>query len=340
MQHEITGPLKLLNSEGSIAQPGWARDLLFEYSRKDIKAPKYRIKEWDYYCVLNDQAGAAFTIADNGYLGFVAVTLFDFAHATEISRNVITPFPLGKFKMPPTSKTGDVIFENKIVSLRFLRQRESRTIIVNFTNFKDKLMLKCEINLQQPDRYESMVIATPFAEDKHAFYYNQKINCMPAEGWLTLGDQIIKFRPADSFAVLDWGRGVWTYKNTWYWGSGSGKIKSDLLGFNIGYGFGDTSAASENALWFNGKIHKLDRVDFHIPADNYLKPWQFGSSDGRFEIEFQPILDRYSNTNLLVLQSDQHQVFGRFTGKAVLDTGQEIVLKDFLGFAEKVTNKW
>jgi len=340
MQHEITEPLQLLNSEGRLAQPGWARDLLFDYSRKDIKAPKFRIKEWDYYCVLNDHAGAAFTIADNGYMGFIAITLFDFDNGTEISRDVMTFFPLGKFKMPSTSKTGDVIFENKIASLKFLRQRESRTIKVNFTNFIDKQILKCVINLQQPGHYESMVIATPFAENKHAFYYNQKINCLPAEGWLTLGDRTIEFKPADSFAVLDWGRGVWTYKNTWYWSSGSGKIQNDLIGFNIGYGFGDTSAASENVLFYNGKIHKLDRVDFHIPANSYLKPWQFSSSDGRFEMDFQPIIDRYSNANLLIIQSDQHQVFGRFTGKAVLDSGQEIVLKDFLGFAEKVMNKW
>ena len=27
-----------------------------------------------------------------------------------------------------------------------------------------------------------MVIATPWLEDPHAFYYNQKINCMRARG--------------------------------------------------------------------------------------------------------------------------------------------------------------
>ena len=41
-----------------------------------------------------------------------------------------------------------------------------------------------------------------------------------------------------------------------------------------------------------------------------------------------------------LLKSDQHQVFGRFTGRAVLDDGREIRVKDFLGFAEKVENKW
>ena len=37
-----------------------------------------------------------------------------------------------------------------------------------------------------------MVIATPFLKNKHAFYYNQKINCMPAIGQVKLGDKTIR----------------------------------------------------------------------------------------------------------------------------------------------------
>ena len=35
---------------------------------------------------------------------------------------------------------------------------------------------------------DSMVIATPFHKSKH-FYYNQKINCLRAEGKFTIGQQ-------------------------------------------------------------------------------------------------------------------------------------------------------
>ena len=42
------------------------------------------------------------------------------------------------------------------------------------------------------------------------------------------------------------------------------------FGFNIGYGFGDTSAASENMLFYDGTAHKLDDVTFHIPKDSYI----------------------------------------------------------------------
>ena len=93
-------------------------------------------------------------------------------------------------------------------------------------------------------------------------------------------------------------------------------------------------------LFYDGVGHKLDDVTFHIPADSYMSPWKFTSSDGRFEMDFTPILDRASCTDFKLLKSDQHQVFGYFTGKAVLDDGKVIEIRDFLGFAEKVFNKW
>ena len=55
---------------------------------------------------------------------------------------------------------------------------------------------------------------------------------------------------------------------------------------------------------------------------------------------FTPVLDRAACTDFKLLKSDQHQVFGRFTGTATLDDGQVIRVENFPGFAEKVENKW
>ena len=86
--------------------------------------------------------------------------------------------------------------------------------------------------------------------------------------------------------MLDWGRGVWTCRGTWYWGSASGMVDGVPFGFNIGYGFGDTSAATENALFYGGKLHKLSQVTFHIPRKNgrehYLAPGPSTATTGAF----------------------------------------------------------
>ena len=203
--------------------------------------------------------------------------------------------------------------------------------------------IKGSITLEKMDD-DSMVIATPYKESKVHFYYNQKINCMPASGKVEFDTKEYIFDEKNSFGTLDWGRGVWTYKNTWYWGSASGLYEGKRFGFNIGYGFGDTSNASENMLFYEGKGHKLSQVTFNIPQkdgkDDFLSPWTFTSDDGRFEMDFVPVMDRAANTDFIILGSNQHQVFGRFSGKAILDDGRIIEIKDFLGFAEKVANKW
>ena len=164
------------------------------------------------------------------------------------------------------------------------------------------------------------------------------------DGTITLGSREYRCDPADTFAVLDWGRGVWTYDNTWYWGSASGLADGVPFGFNIGYGFGDTSAASENVLVYDGKVHKLGQIRFEIPVKDgetdYLSPWTFSSDDGRFEMRFEPIMDRSAKTDLGIICSDQHQVFGRFSGTAILDDGRSLQIDHLTGFAEKVRNKW
>ena len=148
------------------------------------------------------------------------------------------------------------------------------------------------------------------------------------------------FDPATDFGTLDWGRGVWTYDNTWYWGSGNADVNGNAFGFNIGYGFGNTKAATENVIFWNGTAHKLDDVTFHLPESGYTDPWTFTSSDGRFEMAFKPILDRAAKIDFKLLVSDQHQVFGRMSGRAILDDGTAVDVRDVLCFAEKVHNRY
>ena len=336
--HEVTTPQSLLNAKGDIAEPGWARGQVQRYRRADITAPSWRIKEWDYYLVLNEDFAACFTVSDLGYMGMLSASFLDFKEPFEHTESILTPFPMGKFKMPESSAAGDVAYEDNRLSLRYTVTEGKRRIQCSFKKFHGDKDLTADILLDQP-KMDSMVIATPWDKPKH-FYYNEKINCMPASGWVQYGERRCEFDPATDFGTLDWGRGVWTYDNTWYWGSGNAMVNGKPFGFNIGYGFGNTAAATENVLFYDGKAHKLDDVTFHIPADDFCKPWTFTSSDGRFEMDFQPILDRCALTDVKLIISDQHQVFGKLSGTAVLDDGTKLELKDVVCFAEKVRNRY
>ena len=343
MQHEITTAIPLLDRQGNLTEAGFAKRLLPVYNRADVKGGFARLKEWDYYYVGNNCFGVALTIADNSYMGLDSVSFLWFGEQPwQITKSPMRIFPMGKTNLPSTSAAGLSTISGKGYQLTFDVKNGCRKLSAHMEDFKAGQSIDINVTLtREPE--ESIVICTPFNKDGH-FYYNQKINCMRAEGTVKLGDETFTFRPEDSFGVLDWGRGVWTYHNTWYWGSASGLVDGVDIGFNIGYGFGDTSAASENMLFYNGKAHKLSQVSFEIPMKNgkedYLKPWKFTSDDGRFELDFVPVIDRASCTDFKVLKSDQHQVFGRFSGTVLLDDGTPVQLRDLFGFAEKVENKW
>ena len=342
MQHEILTAAPLLDQKGDLAEPGWARSLLPVYCRSDIKAGKLRIKEWDYYLITDGHIGLALTIADNGYMGLDSISFLHFDEGWEQTKSPMRLFPRGKTGLPETSVDGASEIARGGYAMAFYHEDDARCLTFHMDNFRVKDAIEGIVRLTDEPR-ESIVIATPFDKPKH-FYYNQKINCLRAEGWIELGDRRFELTPDRFFAVLDWGRGVWTYHNTWYWGSASGLLDGVPFGWNIGYGFGNTAAASENALFYDGVLHKLSQVTFEIPQKDskfdYLAPWKFTSDDNRFYMDFTPVLDRSACMNAGVLRSDQHQVFGRFTGRVTLDDGTVLPVRNFFGFAERVENKW
>ncbi len=343
MEQHRFGPGPLLDGQGNLAEPGFATALLKTYDRKAIKASKLRIKEWDYYLITNDRWGVALTIDDNGYMGLLSASVLDFEACTETTVSPMFWLPLGKTGFPASSAKGDVQKTLKNASGSFAHTPEGRRLQFRIDSFRDGKPFVCDILLSDAPQ-DSMVIATPFEKKGH-FYYNQKIIGMRAGGFFAVGDERTELDPQETFGLLDWGRGVWTYRNTWYWSAAQGAIDGHVFGFNLGYGFGNTSAASENMLFYDGIAHKLGRVDFGIPkkpdgTDDLLSPWHFTDDANRLDLLFTPILDRASKTDVKIICSDQHQVFGRFTGRVVLDEGTELALSEFPGFAEKVFNKW
>jgi len=341
MQHELkAGPL--LNEEGNLAEAGFAYSLVKTYDRKAIKAPKSRIKEWDYYYIGNNERGVAFTIDDNSYMGLGSVSLLNFVDKTFITKSSMKAFTNGKVNLPASSTEGDLTWEDKNYYLHFAVNKGKRILDVKVKNYNDNKSFESHIELLET-LDKTMVIATPF-DKSHYFYYNQKINCMKAKGYYQYGDERYEFNDSNTRAVLDWGRGVWTYKNTWYWGTMNGVSLGHEVGLNLGYGFGNTSAASENMLFFDGVTYKLEDVIFNIPKDDkgnykYMERWTFTSKDGTINLTFDPILDRHDDTDVIVIKSLQHQVFGIFNG-TIKVKDKVFTIHNVVSPAERVTNWW
>ena len=345
MQHEVTRRQPLLDIRGHIAEPGWARHLVWQYNRENIKRNKLRIKEWDYYLVQNEEFGMAFTLSDMGYVSMMSVSFLDFVNNSYITKSEMKPLSLGRVGLSKDSSEDNVVdMKTKKMHLRYTVKSGKRRIQCTFKKFDGMNDLKADIMLDNAPE-ESMCIATPWKEKPTAFYYNQKINCMRARGGCTIGNKSYRYDPDTDFGILDWGRGTWTYDNTWFWGIGNTWYEGKPLGFNLGYGFSDRSSASENVIVYDGKIHKLEDVWFDIPTyDNgdriFMDPWQITSSDGRFEMDFIPMFDRRDYINLGPVRSDQHQIFGRMSGTMILDDGKKIEIHDLICGVEVIHNKY
>lgn len=342
MQHKITRPSRLLDKNGELIQKGYATSPLLHYRRKDV-AKKNRLKEWDYYLIYNKEHSISLTIAKFLNLVLITISIIDLNEKKIINKNTIR-IVSKKFQLPQNSKKGNILYKDKSIRLSFRIEDCLRILLLKKYNCNKSTDLDLSLVLYNEPK-DSMVIATPFLEDTRDFYYNRKIIGMRASGYVRYQKNNYTFSPMNSFAIFDWGRGVWPYKTTWYWSAAAGTVQGKVFGFNLGYGFGDDSFATENMLFYNGKSNKLSKVTFNIPTNanneyDYLKPWTITSSDNRIEMVFVPIIDRKTTIPLFLISTDQHQVFGLFTGKAVLDDGTIIYLKEFLGFAERVQNRW
>ena len=177
--HEVTTSGLLLDEKGELREPGWSRSLIQKYDRNMIKAPKWRIKEWDYYLVLSDSFAGAFTISDDGYIGLQSVSLLEFGDKPwEHTETVLNGFPMGRIELPSDSGEGSTKYADKRLKMKFDVGKGCRRIRCKFEDFYEGKPFECNIMLKQP-AMDSMVIATPW-DKKHAFYYNQKINtCVP-----------------------------------------------------------------------------------------------------------------------------------------------------------------
>ena len=345
-QTEITQTGPLLNTDGSLAQVGWMRqprlDCNLENTRfySGLKRPfqRFRIKRWDYYAVFSPQRFFSATIADLGYAGNIFVYTLDYASRTLHEEGLVIPLSKG-IALPRGSQEGETVYQGKGVSLRFQALPGWREVFVDWPAYHEGRGIQAQISLHCPPEHESMTIVIPI--EGRRFYYNRKINCMPAEGRIKYGEIEETLDPRTCLGSLDWGRGVWQYSSFWNWASASGYLPDGrTLGLNLGCGFGDLSAATENCAVLDGRVHKLDQVTFDYDPKNFHRPWIFKDNQGRLDLVFTPFLDRTAQTDMKVIFSEVHQMFGVYSGRVTTDDGEVIAVDNLIGFAEEHQARW
>ena len=340
-QREITKPSPLLDASGALVQIGWAKHPLLDCNMENARTvgfrplQRFRAKRWDYYGVTSPDGYFSVTLADLGYAGLAFVYFVDFAGASYHEESITVPFGRG-ITLARNSDLGDCSYSSKRAEVEFHVDEAARRIKVRWDGFAGA-PLHADLHFALPTDHESTVIVTPIQGRR--FYYNRKINAMPVTGTLRIGDEVTTLRPESSLGNLDWGRGVWEYNSFWVWASASGHLGDGRrVGLNLGHGFGDTSAATENTLLLDYRIHKLGDIAIDYTTSDFMRPWQMRSE--RVDLEFTPFIERVAETKLVVIQSQVHQMFGRYTGSVLADDGESIRIEGIVGWAEEHHARW
>lgn len=342
MQHKWTQPGDVLKMDGT-PNPGYSTQEMLTYDRRRIRSNPFRIKEWDFYQIedLDGRIVLQLTYGHASYIGQIGIMCFDISKQEWIcNSSKLIPLALDRMRLP---RSAEKDYETSFKGLAAMSCKGGiRKIHFDIDSSVVDVVLTPQID-------DKLIINVPFEQRATQFYYNYKQNCFDVEGEASLKDKDGNVRKltfgsskddaSKALGILDWGRGVWPFHNEWFWSNGCGYIDGKLFGFNLGCGFGDTSQATENIIFYNNVAHKLDQVTITHESD-YMRPWILKDNEGRCELTMTPEFDRITKDKILFVDNCTHQVFGRFNGFVVLDDGSRLEVKDLPAFAEHAVNNW
>lgn len=332
-QREIRKQTPLLDGSGRLVRPGYARKMVFDYERRKVRGRPFALKEWDFYQVRLGQWILQMTIGHVSYASSVSAALFSPATGERHEIGRLAPLSIRNMgnspDVPHRLEAG-----GKGWTMAFDRQASQTLLSLRTQDDSAEI----ELVLPRDPLDDRMVIATPFAKPSQ-FYLNSKEHFYGISGCVRFGDLTVKTSEGDT-ALLDWGRGVWPFRQDWYWGCGCGWIGGRRVGFNIGWGFGDLSWATENMFFVDGRAVKLGTLETDMDEREMKRSWRFRDEEGLLDLTMTPVYDNFTTTKLLWVDNSCHQVFGRFDGWARTPEGEKISIEGLEAFVEHAHNRW
>lgn len=325
---EIVNNEKLLDNRGRLLSAGYARHMNLLFDKKFRGA--LRLNEWDYYQIHFDgRYVLQLSLGHTACAMRSAAVLMDLASGERREITKLAPVRRAFRRNMPTNPevAHNLQYFSRNVHVQFETTDKFRRLAFTADDYKG---IKAEINLMLTNvskPKEKIVTATPFDKPRQ-WYLSYKEDCFVVNGYVRIQD--VAYQINNGFGLLDWGRGVWPRHHKWVWAGGGTLIGDKNFGFNIGWGFGDTSAATENAFFYDNKLYKLGEVQEIKLGDNY----RYIDEDERFVFDVEPIFDNRDGVHALGLNKKCRQIFGRWSGYVLLDDGVKLDVPPFVAFCE------
>lgn len=105
----------------------------------------------------------------------------------------------------PTQVLESVSFKNSEMMIDMSYAQNATHLSVSIPNF-DGDILRAKLIIQHPPTDETLNVVIPW--NRKTFQFTGKHHILPTSGVVTIGTRRFLFSPEESFAVLDYGRGV------------------------------------------------------------------------------------------------------------------------------------
>lgn len=213
----------------------------------------------------------------------------------------------------------------------------SSTPGVRRVNVHLKKGISIDATIDESTAYQPLAICT--RAGYQGWVFTQKSAARVCNGSVRWKDREFDLKALNALAAVDWTGGFMRHETFWNWGSLSCRLRDGRrLGFNLAAGVNETGF-SENALWLDDKLIKVDMVDFQFDRYQPDHAWAMRSADGIIDLHFEPQGKRCDKTNALIIASNFNQYFGRYHGEIHLP-GETIHLEGEWGLAEDHYARW
>ncbi len=332
---EITQLVALCDASGNLNPEarGWSR---FPYHIGNLQGRWLRKKKWEYWCFTGPRYAFAVCIANVDYTGLADMYFLDYESGRFAEQAAVRLF--SSHPEMPEEFGKKTQWRSRRMSLTFEPHENGVHMEFFAPRFKGK-ELRGHVDIVRPKDFESLNVLVPW--DERTFQFTSKQCCLPVSGNIVWGDEELQFSQEDSFACLDYGRGIWPYSTTWNWAAFSTRSGDDVVGINMGAKWTDGTGANENGIMLNGKQYRVfEDIAFTYDRKDFSAPWTMKSvGSDAVDLTFVPFYVKRAKGNFLVISSEVHQQFGRYSGTVVAD-GRTIPIDSAVGWAEEHVARW
>lgn len=339
MQHaerEILMPVQLCDRKGQLnpAAIGYARKPMIE---SNLSGNFLRKKKWNYWCIFGEEILFSVSVSHFDYAAHCSVYFLHYETQRFFEKTVTVPVAR-KLHMPD-QVLGSLQFHHADLNIQLHHIQNETHITVSVPDFDNEILL-ADLHVLHSEKDDTLNVVVPWS--RQLFQHTAKHHAMPVKGFVKIGDKRYDLQEDESFAVLDFGRGILPRETFRHWGMASQMAGNHRIGLNLGGKWTDGTGMTENAVFVDGKMTKISEdVIFNRDKSDYKKRWTIHTKfSDSVQLSFSPFFERESLLNVKFVKSEIHQLVGYFNGRIRLEDGSFLPIQQLLGTIEEHQAKW